>query len=218
MAVPRHLKLTNGSELHYLEYGSAITPDKIEYHSIDGPARYWVYHDGTSVTEYYVNGRRHRDGDKPAYIKEDVRGVTTEFYYVNDQLHRENGPAIVTRMGDVIHESHYFINGKLHREDGPAINVNKPSGTSFWQFSDLYTYATDGRPFVHETLDAPFYAYALSGYPCSAEVFVKLVGHANERANDIVVEDRLTRTGVLLDVNVTTIPPTVYDDFYNPLR
>ena len=39
------------------------------------------------------------------------------FWYRNNKLHREDGPAIEDANGD----KHWYLNGKLHREDGPAI-------------------------------------------------------------------------------------------------
>jgi hypothetical protein len=41
----------------------------------------------------------------------------TEWYNLEGQLHREDGPAVEYANGD----KYYFINCKLHREDGPAI-------------------------------------------------------------------------------------------------
>jgi len=38
-------------------------------------------------------------------------------YYINDELHREDGPAIEYADG----RKWYYINDELHREDGPAI-------------------------------------------------------------------------------------------------
>jgi hypothetical protein len=38
-------------------------------------------------------------------------------WYLNDKLHREDGPAIEYSNGD----KHWFLNDKLHREEGPAI-------------------------------------------------------------------------------------------------
>jgi hypothetical protein len=35
----------------------------------------------------------------------------------NEQLHRENGPAVEAANGD----KYWYINGKIHREDGPAV-------------------------------------------------------------------------------------------------
>ena len=40
-----------------------------------------------------------------------------KFHYVNDVLHKEDGPAIEFSYGRV----DWYKNGKLHREDGPAI-------------------------------------------------------------------------------------------------
>jgi len=41
----------------------------------------------------------------------------TQAWYLNDKLHREDGPAFVLSNGDKA----WFINGKKHRVDGPAI-------------------------------------------------------------------------------------------------
>jgi hypothetical protein len=37
-------------------------------------------------------------------------------WYLNDKLHREDGPAIEHRNGN----KEWYLNGKYHREDGPA--------------------------------------------------------------------------------------------------
>jgi hypothetical protein len=38
-------------------------------------------------------------------------------WYLNDQLHREDGPAIERANGDKM----WFLDGRLHRTDGPAV-------------------------------------------------------------------------------------------------
>lgn len=43
----------------------------------------------------------------------------TKKHYCNNQLHRENGPAIEYEHGS----REWYINGLLHREDGPAIET-----------------------------------------------------------------------------------------------
>lgn len=44
-----------------------------------------------------------------------------EEYYINGNLHRENGPARIKYYGNGnILEENYFIKGELHRIDGPA--------------------------------------------------------------------------------------------------
>ena len=58
-------------------------------------------------------------------IEVDTRG--TRWYYNSDnQLHRENGPAIEYANG----EKWWFQNGQLHRTDGPAIEW--ANGTGEW--------------------------------------------------------------------------------------
>jgi hypothetical protein len=45
-----------------------------------------------------------------------------EAYYLNEWLHREDGPAytLYREDGSISYEE-YRLNGKLHREDGPAV-------------------------------------------------------------------------------------------------
>jgi hypothetical protein len=46
-----------------------------------------------------------------------VSDSKTEWYNLNGELHREDGPAIEFDDGD----KYWYINGERHREDGPAI-------------------------------------------------------------------------------------------------
>jgi hypothetical protein len=46
-----------------------------------------------------------------------VSDSKTEWYNLNGELHREDGPAIEFADGD----KYWYINGERHREDGPAI-------------------------------------------------------------------------------------------------
>ena len=50
----------------------------------------------------------------------------TKFWYLNDKLHREDGPAIEYADGS----KYWYLNDKLHREDGPAIEY--VSGSKYW--------------------------------------------------------------------------------------
>ena len=45
---------------------------------------------------------------------------------VGNTLHREGGPAAISRSGD----KHWFKYGQLHREDGPAVEWN--DGVKEW--------------------------------------------------------------------------------------
>ena len=50
----------------------------------------------------------------------------TKRYYVNNVLHRKDGPAV-----EYTDETKFWIlNGKFHREDGPAIEY--ANGNKFW--------------------------------------------------------------------------------------
>jgi hypothetical protein len=72
---------------------------------------------------------------KPLKIK-DMNKVTVDekgiirWYNEKNQLHREDGPAIIYADGD----KEWFINDKLHREDGPAIIY--ADGDKFWYLND----------------------------------------------------------------------------------
>ena len=54
----------------------------------------------------------------------------TKYWFLNDQLHREDGPAVEHLDGT----KKWFLNGKRHREDGPA--VEWPGGAKWWWFND----------------------------------------------------------------------------------
>ena len=50
----------------------------------------------------------------------------TKFWCLNDELHREDGPAVEYANGD----KSWYLKGKLHREDGPASEW--ANGTKRW--------------------------------------------------------------------------------------
>jgi hypothetical protein len=56
------------------------------------------------------------------YIKYEVRVYKDgrKCWFLNGNLHREDGPAITYNNGD----KSWHLNGKLHREDGPAIECS----------------------------------------------------------------------------------------------
>ena len=54
------------------------------------------------------------------------RANGTKHWYINGQLHREEGPAIESANGD----KEWYHNDKLHREGGPAIEY--ANGTKYW--------------------------------------------------------------------------------------
>jgi hypothetical protein len=54
----------------------------------------------------------------------------TKHWYLNDKLHREDGPAIECANGD----KYWYINDQFHREDGPAVEF--ANGTKEWYLND----------------------------------------------------------------------------------
>jgi hypothetical protein len=50
----------------------------------------------------------------------------TERWYLNDKLHREDGPAVTWSYGTKV----WYLNDKLHRTDGPAIEG--ADGIDYW--------------------------------------------------------------------------------------
>lgn len=55
----------------------------------------------------------------------------------NNQLHREDGPAIIWKDGT----EYWYLNGEYHREDGPAVIFN--NGKKRWFLNDLEYYTED---------------------------------------------------------------------------
>ncbi len=78
-----------------------------------------VYEDGSK--EWFLNGQLHRE-DGPAIERADG----DKFWWLNGQRHREDGPAVENADGS----KKWYLNDKLHREDGAAIEL--ASGTKSW--------------------------------------------------------------------------------------
>ncbi|MFA5024180.1 MAG: hypothetical protein WC523_04450 [Patescibacteria group bacterium] len=81
--------------------------------------------DGKHIDEYgtiryYLNNQFHRE-DGPAIEWDNG----DKEWWLNDQLHREDGPAVEYADGT----KYWCLNGKFHREDGPAVCVN---GSKAW--------------------------------------------------------------------------------------
>ena len=67
-----------------------------------------------------------------------ILGDNSIRYYKNDNLHREDGPAVECANGD----KQWYINDEHHREDGPAVEYI--NGRKSWWFKDIiYGYDND---------------------------------------------------------------------------
>jgi len=59
-----------------------------------------------------------------------VKILTREVYYLGDEIHRENGPAITNFLKNGRKYGEYYcIHNKFHREDGPAYIIYYENGT-----------------------------------------------------------------------------------------
>ena len=100
-------KVTEGNtEFHYL---------KGKLHNANGPA---IKH-GDGAEEYYLYGKRHREGDLPAIIEADG----TVYYFKHSKVHRESGPAVIL-CGPADVQMWYKDNVNT-RDDGPAVVKRK---------------------------------------------------------------------------------------------
>ena len=63
-------------------------------------------------------------------------------YYVNNVLHREDGPAVEYANGN----KGWYKNGKLHREDGPSIEYIY--GDKRWYYQGERIYCKDNEEFL----------------------------------------------------------------------
>ena len=61
--------------------------------------------------------------------------VSSESYYINGKLHREDGPALIFyyyEKGNILSE-YYYLNGKRHREDGAAYIYYYQDGNIYYE-------------------------------------------------------------------------------------
>ena len=77
------------------------------------------YPDGTK--RWYLNEKLHRT-DGPAV--EYYNGI--KYWYLNDKCHRTDGPAMEHPNGI----KYWYLNGERHRIDGPAVEY--PDGSKEW--------------------------------------------------------------------------------------
>ena len=89
-----------------------------------------TYPDGSQA--WYLHDQLHRE-DGPAIIRPD--GL--QYWYLHGQLHREDGPAVIYPDGS----QYWYLHGQLHREDGPAI-IN-PDGYQAWYLHDVQVSAEE---------------------------------------------------------------------------
>ena len=85
---------------------------------VESHIRYWneYYHDDGSNRNHYLHNE-----NGPAYISDSGN----KFYYIEDQLHRIDQPAIEYADGGY----KFYYKGVLHRDNGPAVVMKNYNGS-----------------------------------------------------------------------------------------
>ena len=82
---------------------------------------YTVKVDDNGTNRWFLNDKLHRiDGPACEYAS------GTKLWYLDNKFHRTDGPAVEDADGT----KYWYLDGKLHRTDGPAIEY--ASGTKSW--------------------------------------------------------------------------------------
>jgi hypothetical protein len=93
---------------------------------------YDIHTSKDGIITYFVDNKLHRE-DGPAIIYPNG----TKFWYKEGNNHREVGPAKVWVDGN----EEWWLNGELHREDGPAGDYTKGSyGSCTWWLKGIRIY------------------------------------------------------------------------------
>jgi hypothetical protein len=88
---------------------------------------------------WYINDKLHRE-DGPAV--ENANG--SKYWYLNGDLHRTDGPSVEYADGS----KEWYLNGKLHRTDGPAVEWS--AGSKYWYLNGVELSETDWRKRVQD--------------------------------------------------------------------
>ena len=100
---------------------------------------YIVKVDDYGTKRWYLNEKLHRT-DGPAIEYYDG----SKCWYLNDKRHRTDGPAVEYTDGS----KEWYLNGKLHRTDGPAVDwVN---GEKSWYLNGVEYTESDCRKRVQK--------------------------------------------------------------------
>ncbi len=87
---------------------------------------------GNTVKEFLEKKGCHLDSDSgPACSERKADGSTVEEYYRDGKHHREDGPACIERKADGSTDQAYFRDGKLDRHDGPARIIRRADGSTY---------------------------------------------------------------------------------------
>ena len=117
-----------------------------------------------------------------------------EYWYLNEELHRTDGPAITYSDGT----QKWYLNGELHRTDGPAVTYS--NGTQEWYLNGE-RHRTDGPAITYPNGSQAWY---LKGekvkkktfnfiLTCTMEELIPYIFNQKYKDYKPLVEDRLRR-------------------------
>lgn len=100
-------------------------------HNPNGPAV--ITNQGAEM--YFDNGKLHNEKGPAVVFKGLEKDFQVYIHYIDNKIHKDNGPAKEVWQDGKLYKSSYYTNGKLNRTDGPAIE---------WA-DGQYIYAIDGK-------------------------------------------------------------------------
>ena len=121
---PAWIEYCKDGSISYLEY--CLNGEK---HRKDGPAIIWYNEDGSiDALYYYLNGREFTEENYFKLISSKNRitvlfddfddNASSKEYYLDDKLHREDGPAVIVFLEDgSIWCENYYLNGKQYSKE-----------------------------------------------------------------------------------------------------
>lgn len=86
---------------------------------------------GTIIWQITQNGKRHRSGDRPAWI--DKRGTVK--FYKDGEIHRDGDmPAVISSGGYMA----YYEKGLFHRDGGKPARIYSEEIVEYWKKGRQY--------------------------------------------------------------------------------
>lgn len=152
----------NSGEIYYIQVKTSNENDEN-----DKSVYFWIkpnydltYEDFIQSNEFeeYIPAISENDLlDKISHSTEFLNGLVTDslgnkYWYTNNKLHREDGPAIEESDGD----QHWYKNGMSHRDNGPA-TIYK-TGSQYW-YQNGQLHREDGPAEINERGQKSWYLY-----------------------------------------------------------
>jgi len=130
---------------------------------------------------------------KKAKIRFEIDKIGNKFWTLNNEYHREDGPAIEYMNG----HKEWRINGRLHREDGPAIENNEGmKGMNMWYLNGLLH--RENGPAMEFDSGTKYWYYYNQKVECkSLEDFQKIIKSMNK--NICILDEHENKTWLLDD-------------------